>query len=424
MRHNLGMGSRALLLLFSGLALLRGQFDPNAPLKPEVLLLARTRLAAKRTLDRLPNYTCTLTVERSQRRPAGRRFELIDTLRLEVALVNGKELYSWPGAREFGEQELLDMVGGGGAIGTGEFALHAKAVLLTNQSIITYSGLEEDGGKQRHRFNFAVPQAASSYILRVAPLEGPVGYTGSFWVDPESYELHRLEMDLNDIAPHLPVRGGRQSIEYARQKIGAGEFLLPVAAEVSFVMDNGLENRNRSSFADCHQFSGESTLSFEEIPDTGPAPPSTIAWTLPPKLRFDLRPVSDINLAKAAKGDLLRFRVTRDAKSDGQVWLPKDAAVQARLLAVLCVDTPRTACALSLQPESFRFENKQGTLHAALEAPLVEQVLRTTVGGRNAYWPVLERLRDQPPGASLLFLMGSSLSSGYSSTWRTLESRE
>ena len=86
------------------------------PLPPEVLLLGRIKAKAAENLQRLPNYTCTQTIERSHRNAKSRKFELLDTIRLEVALVEGKELFSWPGGK-FEEKGIGEIVGAGGAIG-------------------------------------------------------------------------------------------------------------------------------------------------------------------------------------------------------------------------------------------------------------------------------------------------------------------
>src|SRR3954463_4528219 len=71
-------------------------------------------------LARLPNYTCLQTIERKVRHPSSRRTELVDMVRLEVALVDGKELFSWPGAGHFEDKEIGQLVSGG-AIGNGSF---------------------------------------------------------------------------------------------------------------------------------------------------------------------------------------------------------------------------------------------------------------------------------------------------------------
>src|SRR5260221_8054694 len=110
-------------------------------LAPEVLLLARIRTHMQGVLEKQPNYTCSETIERSRRRNVRKRFELVDALHLEVAVVEGKELFAWPGEREFKDRDLRE-IAPGGAIGNGSFAMHARAVFLSNSATITYKGTE------------------------------------------------------------------------------------------------------------------------------------------------------------------------------------------------------------------------------------------------------------------------------------------
>ena len=49
-------------------------------------------------MAQVPNYTCLETMERSQRWPRAKSFRPLDTVRLEVSNVDGKELLAWPGA--------------------------------------------------------------------------------------------------------------------------------------------------------------------------------------------------------------------------------------------------------------------------------------------------------------------------------------
>src|SRR5207237_772673 len=79
---------------------------------------------AAENLQRLPNYTCTETIERTRRLHGSRKFQPLDILRLEVALVEGKELFSWPGAGKFEERGIGEIVGHGAASGKVAFALH------------------------------------------------------------------------------------------------------------------------------------------------------------------------------------------------------------------------------------------------------------------------------------------------------------
>src|SRR5262245_59103634 len=90
-------------------------------LPADILLLARIKAKAAENLKRLPNYTCTETVVRTRRRRESRKTEPVDTLRLEVALVDGREMFTWPGGGKFEEKNLGEMVGAGAAISNGNF---------------------------------------------------------------------------------------------------------------------------------------------------------------------------------------------------------------------------------------------------------------------------------------------------------------
>ena len=65
---------------------------------PALLSHIREKMAG--ILLRQPNYTCTETVERT-RQSVGNHSRIEDTMRLEVALVDGKEMFAWPGSKQF-----------------------------------------------------------------------------------------------------------------------------------------------------------------------------------------------------------------------------------------------------------------------------------------------------------------------------------
>jgi len=98
-------------------------------LPPEVLQLSRIKLLMKERLLRIANFTCLETIERSGPDQSGRLTKR-DTLRLEVAFVDGKELYSWLGAGKFEESNIAAFTKGG-AIGSGLFASHARSIFTS-----------------------------------------------------------------------------------------------------------------------------------------------------------------------------------------------------------------------------------------------------------------------------------------------------
>ena len=260
------------LLLVLVAAAAAAQYNPSAALDREVIRLARIRVAAAENLQRMPNYTCVQTIERSRRIGPKRRFELLDTIRLEVALVDGKELFSWPGAGKFEDRRIGDLVGGG-TIGNGNFALHARSVFLSNVARFDFDSEVEQDGRRLIRYRYQVPRISSGYQVRIGELEEVVGYRGSFDVDATTMDLMRLEVIADEIPPRLPIQSASDVMLYARQRIGGGDFLLPQSSELTMVAINGLESRNRVHFASCRQYSGESVLSFADAPvEEAPAP--------------------------------------------------------------------------------------------------------------------------------------------------------
>ncbi len=90
-------------------------------------MLERIRIRVAERLGKLPNFTCLETVERSTRAKGGRA-QLLDTIRLEVALVDGQEMFAWPGSQKFEHKDLRELVSG--TISNGQFAMLAQSVFL------------------------------------------------------------------------------------------------------------------------------------------------------------------------------------------------------------------------------------------------------------------------------------------------------
>ncbi len=66
---------------------------------PDQSQLARFQDKVRLDLTGIPNYTCLETIERAHREAHARDFKPVDTIRLEVSSVAGKELFAWPGSR-------------------------------------------------------------------------------------------------------------------------------------------------------------------------------------------------------------------------------------------------------------------------------------------------------------------------------------
>ena len=307
------------------------------PLPQQLILLARAKQHMREVLLRQPNYTCQMSIERSRRRNPRRGFELVDQLRLEVALIDGKESFSWPGARKFDERELREMVGGTSS--TGSFALHARAVFFGNAPRFTYLGPRtRDGGRLTHVWRFDVAQMQSAYVLRVGVRDGStqqatVSYRGEVAIEDGTLDMVSLFYTAEEIPAHLGLQSTADTIRYERLRIGEESHLLPVMSDLQITADDGTTNRNVTRFHNCRQYAGESVISFDEPPAEG-APPPAAPQPIPP-LPAGLSMEADLEAAVAhpvVVGNPIRFILTRPARRKGITYLPKATVVHARLV--------------------------------------------------------------------------------------------
>lgn len=353
------------------IAMLLGALLFAQPLAPETLLLGRIRYYMLETLRQIPNYTCLETIERMVRHPSSKRAVLVDALRLEVAVVDGKELFSWPGERQFQERELRELAPSG-AIGNGNFALHAKSVFGGSYVLFTYKGKEAQNGREIVRFDYSVPQNFSGYHIRVGDAQAVVKYHGHVLVDVDTLDLITLVVIADeDLPPELMLRRTSDTMHYARQRIGEREFLLPVSSEMIMVDQKGGENRNRVTFSACRQYSGESTLSFAEPDLSGPSPnptvPTAAGMELPPDRGISVSLDNTYHLENGATGDLLTFTVRHDLKHRKEILLPKGAKLRMRVGAIVQRPGGGYSARLALKPVEVEFDGHAFAIRAMIE---------------------------------------------------------
>ena len=297
-------------------------------------LLARIQARIREDLARLPDYTCVQTVERAHRAKDREDFKLLDTLRLEVALIGNRERFAWLDARRFEDRELRDIVGKG-AIGTGDFALHTKHVFEQGVAEFKATGETIHQGRRALRYDYEVPWENSGYRIRLPPQEEVVAFRGSFLVDAETLDLLRLEVRADEIPQELGSDRVTTSLEYARAMIGPSNSLLPKFSELTMVSLDGSEVRNRTKLGDCRQYLADSKLSFDEPPAADPvvvAPKSVTVPDLPRRLTMELSLDSEITLGTAVVGDPIRAILVRPLKNGELVLAPEGSVALGNIV--------------------------------------------------------------------------------------------
>jgi hypothetical protein len=323
-------------------------------------LLARVRAKVNDNLRRLPDYTCIETIERAARPKPTDKFAISDNIRLEVAYVEGRELFGWPGAAKIEEPDIGKFVRG--AIGNGDFAVTPRNIFFTPSAKIHLTGETDLEGKHAFRFEFSIPRDANVYTIETDLGLGYVGLQGSFWVDSGTLDLIRIESRAFEIPPKLGLESSATTLNYGPVSIGSSTFLLPQHSELVITLVNGVGNRNRMTFHGCRQFSGVSVLKFEEPtvePDAVAQPRTGMNVNLPDSFEVEMKLVDPIDSSTAAIGDSIRARMGQNIKAGRDIVVPKGAEVSCRI-AVL--ERGANYYVLELQATSIDFEGGHADL--------------------------------------------------------------
>ena len=300
-------------------------------------LIKRIQARMRENLERLPDYTCLQTVERWMRPSPKKDFERVDTLRLEVGVAGDREIYAWRDAAQFEDKELREMISRG-TIGSGDFALHAKNVFLGGSAVYFYKGLEDFESRKVHRYEYGVAIEKSRYRIRVPPEEAVVGFSGSFLVDAGTLDVVRLEVTADEIPEKLGLAEANVRMDYARLRIGAGEFLLPKGSLMTMATVNGDESKNQTEFSTCRQYVSESKVQFAG--DPGAERTNAGVLSLPPRAVLEIELASEINLEAAAVGDQVEAVLKRPVEENGQIVAPAGATVRGNLVRLERNPTP------------------------------------------------------------------------------------
>ena len=324
--------------------------DPSAA----QILFNRLRASVLDSMNRVPRYTCVETVTRTRSRPqyGGRppsacpalteaRAELDssgflvwhDRLRLDVAIGKDGEMFSWAGARTF-ETGDMDTLTSSGATGSGAFSSFLMSVFGADGEQFRYVGEQEMELGRLAAFEYIVPFAKSHYSYRMnSGASRIIPYRGKFYAVPATAELKRLVVDATEFASGDACHV-LDTMDYKTVKIGSGQFLLPEVSKMVVLYRGGEEARNETRFSNCHEFTGESTIRFDDPdePNSAASVAKAALKSLPPKTRIRVKIDPPIHSETAAAGDPIVGVVEHEVKEKGQVLVRTTDRLHGRLL--------------------------------------------------------------------------------------------
>jgi hypothetical protein len=431
--------TRAFRILAAGL-MLAAFAAPQDLLPKEVVLLSRIKRHVKEQLSHLPNVSCLETVHRDLQPPGGKLHPL-DTVRLEVLTNGTKELYASPGARHFSEQHPVSYTGSG-VIGDGYFGLFLADIVVTGSVSYEYKGEEDLDGRRLVRYDFRLPLSASGYNIHLPEGGGRVGLHGSFWADPQTFDVIRLVMIAEDFPLTLPLTEAVTMINYTPTAVGENlVVLLPEGGDFRMTRFSGEVSHNRIEFTHCRLFGAQSTISFgapgapsDEPARFGVASTDDTLRPLPPGLQIAVKLNSRIT-EDMTVGTTIQGTVAGNVPSKGTPVIPAGARVRGRIRRLEKGISPVPHFVLALEFTEVEIEGIRHRFYADLtelgEAVGVERVLSTGLkqetvnytggGGYIKQSGETWRLPDLP-GVAGFFVRGTKLDlpAGFRTVWKTL----
>jgi hypothetical protein len=333
------------LLAFSIATCMRAQQDPMD-------LLRRVQAKVVDSLDRLPRYMCTQTIDRVRYEaeanahgsacgesptPRSTHLAVSDRLRLDVGIAATREMYSWVGESRFNDRDLFDMVHDG-ALSTGSFAAFLTAIFRGDGTSFTYDGDTAEAGRTLSEFGFRVPYEKSHYFFGEGQHRVVTGYDGTFLIDPKIADLVRLLVRTSQLPPETGACYASTTLDYARVRLKDRDFLLPSASRLRILQTDGGEAENQIAFSNCHEFLGESTITFDPPPNAvgtqaHPGAESR-ALIIPQGLPFQVALTQGIDTSTAAAGDPVKAKLITPIQDRSKVLVPMGATVAARIVRI------------------------------------------------------------------------------------------
>lgn len=405
-----------------------------ADLPQHVLNLARVKARVKQALATVPDYTCLAVTGRYRQELKDPAPRPVDVVRMEVAHAEGHDLYAWPGATRFDTAHATELIGSG-MYGSGEFASHLTTA-FNGYAVVKYAGEEGRLGRRLLRWDYTLAQFASDWHVTYATRTAVAGEQGSFWVDPETLDVVRLEVRADGLPPRFPISGVATTIDYARVRLGTREILLPQSALTILTEGfSGARSFNFTEFSHCRQYTTQSEVSYSASPSSTPEPGGAglKEITIPATLRVSIALSDAVESRDAAVGDAIEAKVLADVVQKGEVIVPKGAVLRGRLRRMDAQSGPPQHVVVGLEFTDLEFSGRHARFFGVLVG--VDSVVpgfrwivdsmkvtrkRTGRGTEVTTSGTSYRIQEVP-GVGTFFMEGSAfrLPQGMAMTWVT-----
>ncbi|MBV8550283.1 MAG: hypothetical protein JOY54_03205 [Acidobacteriaceae bacterium] len=239
-------------------------------------VLEEIRQKVQQQLSKSANYACTETLYRNyflstvplsaacaaKSSPAQRKEFAHDRLRLDIAVSENAELYSWRGENNYSSKQIDEIVQSG-PISSGGFVGYLQNIFLGKDIEFRYTGRSTANSVETFHFEYTVPKAASQYEIIMPNGRSVVPFHGSFSASAASLELVSLKVIADDIPFGSNICSAETEVTYQLLPISGRTELIPATFELSLDDDEHMFTVSRGEYSHCHEFRAESTLRFD-----------------------------------------------------------------------------------------------------------------------------------------------------------------
>jgi hypothetical protein len=132
-----------------------------------------------------------------------------------------------------------DMESLAGLSSHGEFGVSLAALFSTDtKASFGDDGTEKIRGRETIRLKYSVPLETSRNQISLGSVAKVTAYRGRCWVDPETFQVVRLEDIAVDIPADIPISASSSRTDYDLVEIAGRNYWLPVSANVRMVAES------------------------------------------------------------------------------------------------------------------------------------------------------------------------------------------
>ncbi len=398
-------------------------------------ILGQIRLRVAEQVRGTGNYTCVQTIDRTYFRSPHyqgfgcqhhstdpRRKEIMhDRLRLDIAVSEGREIYSWHGGSSFSSGGIADLVRSG-PISSGSFVGYLENIFLNAGIRFEFLGRAARNGVETYQFNYSVPVAVSHHqVAGRGSSAATVPFHGTFFANAETFELVNLQVIVDEVPPEMEICRAEVDMNYASARISGHDALIPQMFSLNIEDASHLYTRSTSEYAGCREFRGESSLHFEvseagEQP-TAPPPSPNDPW-FPAGVALHVRLLTPITETTAFTGDPVQGVLLDPVRLKGKSneIIPRGALLGGVITLLERRDEPSKHFLYSIEFDQLTFGTKSMLLRASPKPTKEAATQLTYVYGQFPAW-----LEDEY--RSGLFVTLSSklrLDQHFSGIWETV----